>query len=168
MRRDDVLPQLGKDIRQIMFNIPKESKRLFKDDITKRIASVKKTQRDIITSSSYSSIPHYYKSKNKSYTPYNSSPSRPYNSKNMKSFPWEEERGPVEQELKVSETDIEKLQDLAQTFKAGYTKFHIENWKNCTNDKYITTIAQHGLKVNFNQHPISNSNFEDSRNKTEI
>ena len=59
MRRDDVLPQLGKDIRQIMFNIPKESETLFEKDFSKRIASVKKTQRDIRTSSSFSSTPHY-------------------------------------------------------------------------------------------------------------
>ena len=59
MRRDDVLPQLGKDIRQIMFNIPKESETLFEKDFSKRIASVKKMQRDIRTSSSFSSTPHY-------------------------------------------------------------------------------------------------------------
>ena len=87
MRRDDVLPQLGKSIRQIRFNIPKESKTLFGDDVSKRIASVKKIQRDIRTSNSYSSTPHYYKSKKASYTPYNSSLSTPFNSKNMKSFP---------------------------------------------------------------------------------
>ena len=73
MRRDDVLPQLGKDIRKIRFNVPKESKTLFGEDVSKRIASVKKMQRDIRTSSSYSSTPHYYKSKKSSYTPYNSS-----------------------------------------------------------------------------------------------
>ena len=87
MRRDDVLLQLGKYIRQIRFNVPKESKTLFGEDVSKIIASVKKMQRDIRTSSSYSSKPHYYKGK-KSYTPYNSnSSSTPYNSKNMKSFP---------------------------------------------------------------------------------
>ena len=47
MRRDDVLPQLGKDIRQTSFSIPKESKTLFGEDVSKRIASVKKMQRDI-------------------------------------------------------------------------------------------------------------------------
>ena len=57
MRRDDVLPQLGKDIRQIRFSIPKEFKTLFGEDVSKRIASVKKMQRDVRTSSSYSSTP---------------------------------------------------------------------------------------------------------------
>ena len=81
---------------------------------------------------------------------------------------WEEEQGPIQQELKVSDTDIKKLHDLAETFKAGNIKFHLENWKKLTNDKYILSIVQHGLKVNFNQQPISNSNFEHHRNKTEI
>ena len=173
MRRDDVFPQLGKDIRQIRFNIPKKSKTLFGEDVSKRIASIKKMQRDIRTSSSYASTPHYYKSKKSSYTPYNSSSSTPYNSKNMKSFPskqliWEEEQEPIQQELKVSDTDIKKLHDLAEKCKAGNIKLHLENWKKLTNDKYILSIVQHGLKVNFNQQPISNSNFEHPRNKREI
>ena len=63
MRRDDVLPQLGKDIRQIRFSIPKESKTIFGEDVSKRIASVKKMQRDIKVSSSYSSTHYYYESK---------------------------------------------------------------------------------------------------------
>ena len=87
MRRNDVLPQLGNDIRQIRSNIPKESKTLSEEDVSKRIASVKKMQRNIRASSSYSSTPHCYKSKKSSYTPYNSSSSIPYNSKNMKSSP---------------------------------------------------------------------------------
>ena len=45
MRRDDALSQLGIDIRQIRFNISKESKILFGEDVSKRIASVKKMQR---------------------------------------------------------------------------------------------------------------------------
>ena len=87
MRRNYVLPQLGKDIRQIRSNIPKEPKTLSGEDVSKRIASVKKMQRNIRPFSSYSSTPHYYKSKKSSYTPYNSSSSIPYNSKNMKSSP---------------------------------------------------------------------------------
>ena len=47
MRRDDVLPQLGKDVRQIRFSIPKESKTLFGEDVSKRTASVTKMQRGI-------------------------------------------------------------------------------------------------------------------------
>ena len=86
VRRDDVLPQLGKVIRKIKFNIPKESKTLFGEDVSKRIASVKKMRRDIRTYRSYSSTPHYYESK-KSYTLYNSSSSTPYTSKHMNSFP---------------------------------------------------------------------------------
>ena len=42
MKRDDVLSQLGKNIRQIRFNIPKESKTLFAEDISKRSTSAKK------------------------------------------------------------------------------------------------------------------------------
>ena len=84
--RGDVLPQLGKDIRQIRFNIPKESKTLFEEDVSKRIASVNEMQRDIRTSSTYSSTPYYYKSKKSSYTPYSSSSSTPYNSKNVKNM----------------------------------------------------------------------------------
>ena len=87
MRRDYVLPQLGKDIKQIRFYIPKVSKTLFGENVSKIISSVKKMQKDIRTSSSYSSAPHYYKSKKSSYTPYNSSSSTPYNLRNMKSFP---------------------------------------------------------------------------------
>ena len=90
MRRDDVLPQLGKDVRQIRFSITKESKTLFGEDVSKRTASVTKMQRGIRTSSSYSSTSHYYKSKKSSYTPYNSSSSTSYNSKIMKSFPSEQ------------------------------------------------------------------------------
>ena len=173
IRRDDALPQLGTDIRQIRFNISKESKILFREDVSKRIASVKKMQRDIRISSSYSSTPHYYKSKKSSYTPNNSSSSTPYNSHEelpikTKQLLCEEEQGPIQQELKVSDTDIKKLHDLAEKFKAGNIKFHLENWKKLTNDKYILSIVQHGLKVNFNQQPISNSNFEHPRNKTEI
>ena len=52
MRRDDVLPQPGKNIRQIRFNILKESKTHFGEDVSKRIDSVKEMQRDISTSSS--------------------------------------------------------------------------------------------------------------------
>ena len=37
---------------------------------------------------------------------------------------WEEEQGPIQQKLKVSDTDIKKLDDLAETFKAGNIKFH--------------------------------------------
>ena len=81
MRRDYVLPQLGKDIKQIRFYIPKVSKTLFGENVSKIISSVKKMQKDIRTSSSYSSAPHYYKSKKSSYTPYNSRPETPYNSK---------------------------------------------------------------------------------------
>ena len=75
MGRDDVLPQLGKYIRPTRFNIPKGSKTLFGEDVSRGIAFVKKMQRDIGTSSSCSSTSHHYKSKNKSYTPYNSSSS---------------------------------------------------------------------------------------------
>ena len=78
MKRDDVLPQLGKDIKQIRFYIPKVSKTLFGENVSKIISSVKKMQKDIRTSSS---VPHYYKSKKSSYTPYNSRPETPYNSK---------------------------------------------------------------------------------------
>ena len=87
MRRDYVLPQLGKDIKQIRFYIPKVSKTFFGENVSKINASVKKMQKDIRKSSSYSSAPHYYKSKKSSYTPYNSSSATPYNSKKMKSFP---------------------------------------------------------------------------------
>ena len=156
MRTDDVFPQLGKDIRQIRFSIFKESKTLFGEDV-KKITSVKKMQRDIRTSSSYSSTPHYYKSKKSSYTPYNSSSSTPYNSKEHEELPiktkqllWEEKQGPIQQELKVSDTDIKKLHDLAEKVKAGNIKFHLENWKKLTNDKYRLSIVQHGLKFNFN------------------
>ena len=45
MRRHDALSQLGTDIRQIRFNISKESKILFGEDVSKRIASVNKMQR---------------------------------------------------------------------------------------------------------------------------
>ena len=48
MRRDDVLPQLGKNIRQIRFNILKKSKTLFGEDVSRRIASVKKMQRFLV------------------------------------------------------------------------------------------------------------------------
>ena len=81
MRRDYVLPQLGKDIKQIRFYIPKVSKIFFGENVSKINASVKKMQKDIRKSSSYSSAPHYYKSKKSSYTPYNSSSATPYNSK---------------------------------------------------------------------------------------
>ena len=50
---------------------------------------------------------------------------------------WEEEQGPIQQELKVSGTDIKKLHDLAKKFMADNIKFHLENWKKLTNDKYI-------------------------------
>ena len=63
---------------------------------------------------------------------------------------------------------LKQLHDPAEKFKAGNIKFHLKNWKKLTNDKYILSIVQHGLKVNFNQQPISNSNFECPRNKTEI
>ena len=173
IRRDDALPQLGTDISQIRFNISKESKILFREDVSKRIASVKKMQRDIRISSSYSSTPHYYKSKKSSYTPNNSSSSTPYNSHEelpikTKQLLCEEEQGPIQQELKVSDTEIRKRHNLAEKCKAGNIKFHLENWKKLANGKYILSIVQHGLKVSFNQQPISNSNFEHPRNKTEI
>ena len=44
MRRNDVLPQLGKGTRQIRFNVPKESKTLFGEDVSVRIASVKESR----------------------------------------------------------------------------------------------------------------------------
>ena len=47
-------------------------------------------------------------------------------------------------------------------------EIHISSKDMMTNDKYILSIVQHGLKVDFNQQPISNSNFERARNKTEI
>ena len=37
-----ILPQLGKEVRQIRLNIPKDPKILFGEDVSKRIASVKK------------------------------------------------------------------------------------------------------------------------------
>ena len=74
---------------------------------------------------------------------------------------------PIQQELKVRDTDIKKLHDLAETFRAANIKFHLENRKKLTNEKHILSIVQHGLKVNFNQQPISKSSFEHPRNKTE-
>ena len=93
-------------------------------------------QRDIRASSSYSSAPHYYKCKKSSYTPYNTSSSTHTIQKHeelpikTKQLLWKEEQGPIQQELKVSDTDIKKLHDLAEKFKAGNIKFHLENWKN--------------------------------------
>ena len=69
---DDVLPQLGKNIKQIRFNISKKSKTLFGEDVSMRITSVKKMERDIRSSSSCSITPQYHKSKSNAYTPYNS------------------------------------------------------------------------------------------------
>ena len=45
---------------------------------------------------------------------------------------------------------------VQQKFKGSNIKFHIH------------AVVQHALKVNFNQQPISDSNFEHARNKTEI
>ena len=47
MRRDDIFLQLGKNISQISFDILKESKTRFGEDVSKRIVSVKKMKRDI-------------------------------------------------------------------------------------------------------------------------
>ena len=60
---------------KILVNKVQYSKRvqnIFGEDVSKRITSVKLT--------SYSSKPHYYKSKNKPNTPYNSHSPTPYNS----------------------------------------------------------------------------------------
>ena len=69
-------------------------------------------QRDIRTSSGYSITSHYYKSKSKSYIFYNSSSSTPCNAWSFlheelliktKQLLWDEEQGPTQQKLKVSE-----------------------------------------------------------------
>ena len=137
MRMDDALSQLGKDIREIRFNIPKGSDTLFGEDVSKRVASLMKKQRYIRTSSSYSSALPYYKSK-KSYTPYNSK---------HKEFPrktnqllCEEVQGPIQQELQVRDIDIKKLHDLAEKFKTDNIKFHLENWKKLTSNKYTYLV----------------------------
>ena len=97
------------------------------------IGSVKKIQRDIRTSRSYSSTPHYYKSKKPSNTPLQQ---QLINSMQFK---------------KHEEVPFRKLE---KTYK----------WQIHT--QY--SIVQHGFKVNFNQQPISNSNFEHPRNRAEI
>ena len=53
---------------------------------------------------------------------------------------WEEEYRSIQEQLKVSDTNIRKLHDHAEIFKAGNNKFHLENWKKLINNKYIISI----------------------------
>lgn len=105
--RSRVRLQISKGIRQTRSNIPNDSRTHFREEV-----SDKKMQRNIRSSSSYSITSHYYKSKSKSYIPYNSSLSTPCNAWSFlheelliktKQLLWDEEQGPTQQKLKVSE-----------------------------------------------------------------
>ena len=80
-RKDDIMPSLSKEFRQLHNNVPKDSKLLFGDDINQRIMSISKTSKSVVKYQSSSRHDEKYSRPSKSYNYYQNQP------KNLKSFP---------------------------------------------------------------------------------
>ena len=79
--KDDIMPSLSKEFRQLRNNVPKDSKLLFGDDINQRIMSISKTSKSVVKYQSSSRHDDKYSRPSKSCNYYQNQP------KNFKSFP---------------------------------------------------------------------------------
>ena len=80
-RKDNIMPSLSKEFRELCNNVPKDSKLLFGDDINQRIMSITKTSKSVVKYQSSSRHDEKYSRPSKSYNYYQNQP------KNFKSFP---------------------------------------------------------------------------------
>ena len=79
--KDDIMPSLSKEFRQLRNNVSKDSKLLFRDDINHCIMSLSKASKSVVKYQSSSRHNDKYSRPSKSYNNYQNQP------KNFKSFP---------------------------------------------------------------------------------
>ena len=79
--KDDIMPSLSKEFRQLCINVPRDFKLLFGDDINQRIMSISKTSKSLVKYQSSSRHDDKYSRPSKSYNYYQNQP------QNFKSFP---------------------------------------------------------------------------------
>ena len=80
-RKDNIMPSLSKEFRQLCNNVPKDSKLLFGNDINQRTMSISKTSKPVVKYQSSSRHGDKYLRSSKCYSYYQNQP------KNFKSFP---------------------------------------------------------------------------------
>ena len=79
--KDDIMPSLSKEFRQLRISVLRDSKLLFEDDINQRIMSISKTSKSLVKYQSSSRHDDKYSRPSKSYNYYQNQP------QNFKSFP---------------------------------------------------------------------------------
>ena len=169
MRRDDIVPYLVKEFKQLRNDVQKGSEHLFGDNITERIASITRATRATraLTAGGTAKQSSSWSRPNKRRL----SPIKSKGPKNLKILPKTErvhrEEGilgsakPIQglssveppRLTEVSDHPISLLKQYEESFVAGKVKYFLPKWQEITSDKTILNIIEHGLRINLTDIP---------------